>query len=178
MPLKGKIKALSKMIGLAVFGAVFIMIILGLYKGFLISEVFFMATAVAVSLIPEGLPVVISLILARGVYRMAKRNALIKNMEAIEALGQVNVIAVDKTGTITKNELMVEEVYVDGKDFKILGSGFESQGDVFWGDMLIDPANHPELLFAGKIATYCANASVEFLENKEVKVFGDPTEAA
>jgi Ca2+-transporting ATPase len=109
---------------------------------------------------------------------MAKRNALIKNMQAIEALGQASVIAVDKTGTITKNELMVEKVYVDNREFTVLGSGFLPQGNILFGDKIIDPVNHPELIFAGKIATFCANASLEILENKEIKILGDPTEAA
>ncbi len=178
MPLKVKIRALSRMIGVAVFVAVVLMFVIGLARGIGLKEVFFTATAVSVSLIPEGLPVVITLILAKGVYRMAKRNALVKNMQAVEALGQANVIAVDKTGTITKNELMVERVYVDRKDFKVLGSGFSPEGNILLSEKIIDPVNHEELLLAGKIATFCANASVELLENGEIKVLGDPTEAA
>lgn len=178
MPLRSKIKLLSKIIGFAVFVAVTLIIIAGFARGINIVDIFFTATAVSVSLIPEGLPVVITLILARGVYRMAKRNALIKNMQAIEALGQANVIAVDKTGTITKNELMVEKVYIDHKEFTVLGSGFSSRGNILFNNKIVEPINHPELIFAGKIATFCANASLEILEDEEIKVLGDPTEAA
>lgn len=178
MPLKVKINKLSKQIGLAVLVSVLVIILIGAARDFAIRDIFFTSIAVAVSLIPEGLPIIITLILARGVYRMAKRNALIKNMQAVEALGQANIIAVDKTGTITKNELMVERVFIDGKDFKVLGSGFDPKGIITLKDKEIDPANHSELLFSGRVATYCASARVEYKEDGSVVVLGDPTEAA
>lgn len=178
MPLKEKIRFFSKVVAISVFGAVIFMFVLGFIRGLQFYDIFFTATAVSVSLIPAGLPIVITLILARGVYKMAKRNALVKNMQAVEALGQANVIAVDKTGTITKNELMVEKVFVDFKTFGVLGSGFSKEGDIIFENKPIEIPNHPEILFAGKIATFCSSANVEYLENGETKVLGDPTEAA
>ena len=73
---------------------------------------FKVVVALSVSVIPEGLPVVITLVLATGVWRMAKRNALVKRLQAVEALGQTKIIALDKTGTITKNELAIQKVFV------------------------------------------------------------------
>ena len=178
IPLKQKITELSRAIGIFIFLAVALIFLIGLSRGMELREVFFASTAIAVSLIPEGLPVVITLILARGVHRMAKRNALVKNMQAVEALGQADVIAVDKTGTITKNELMVERVYVDGKDFAISGSGFEPKGEVSINGMVVDSANHPEILIAGKTAAFTSSASVRFLEDGGIEIVGDPTEAA
>jgi P-type Ca2+ transporter type 2C len=178
MPLKEKIGQFSKVVGISVFIGVIFMLSVGYIRGLNFYELFFTATAVSVSLIPAGLPIVITLILARGVYKMAKRNALVKNMQAVEALGQANVIAVDKTGTITKNELMVERVYVDSKTFTVLGSGFKADGNIMYEDKAIEVSNHPEILFAGKIATFCSSASVEFTHNDEFKILGDPTEAA
>ena len=178
MPLKEKIEKFSKVIGISVFFAVIFMIVLGYLRGLSFYELFFTATAVSVSLIPAGLPIVITLVLARGVYKMAKKNALVKNMQAVEALGQASVVAVDKTGTITKNELMVERVFVDNKTFMVLGSGFRSDGDIVYDDKPIEVANHPEILFAGKIATFCSSATVEFTKEDEIKILGDPTEAA
>lgn len=188
VPLAKSIASLSKYIGLGVLVVSAGVFGLGLLYGHSVGEMFFTAVAVAVSLVPEGLPVVITLVLSTGAYRMAKQNALVKKLGAVEALGQANIIATDKTGTITKNELMVEKVYVGGKMYSVSGNGYESKGDIFdedpaeagvQGGSAIDPANHPEILFAGKIATFCANARVTFKEKEGIwKVSGDPTEAA
>jgi Ca2+-transporting ATPase len=120
-----------------------------------------------------------TLVLATGVWRMSKRNALVKKLQAVEALGQARIIAVDKTGTVTKNEMVIQKVYVDGKFFDIGGVGYEPMGEIRYENKIIDPPNHPELLLTGKIAAFCANARVIFLEEEKVwRVAGDPTEAA
>ncbi len=179
VPLAKNIAKLSKYIGLGVLVVSAGVFGLGILYGNSINEMFFTAVAVAVSLVPEGLPVVITLILSTGAYRMAKQMALVKRLGAVEALGQANIIAVDKTGTITKNELMIEQVYVGGKMYSVSGNGYESRGDILQEGSVIEPANHPEVLFAGKIATFCANARVTFREKEGIwKVSGDPTEAA
>ncbi len=179
IPLNKDIRILSKKVGIGVLAVSVIVFGIGILYGNSISEMFFTAVAVAVSLVPEGLPVVITLVLSIGAYRMAKQNALVKNLAAVEALGQTSVIAVDKTGTITKNELMIEKVFVSGKTFSILGNGYEPRGDVLYDSIPVDPANHPEIIFMGKIATFCANARVVLNEKEGIwHVAGDPTEAA
>jgi Ca2+-transporting ATPase len=110
---------------------------------------------------------------------MSKRNALVKRLQAVEALGQTKIIAVDKTGTLTRNEMVVQRVYLDGKIFKITGNGYEPKGETTLDGKTIDPLNHPELLFSGKIAAVCANARLSFLKEANIwKITGDPTEAA
>lgn len=179
IPLRKNIATLSRAISIGVLLMSTALFFVGVLYGNTMREMFFTAVAVAVSLVPEGLPIVITLILATGAYRMAKQNALMKTLGAVEALGQATVIAVDKTGTITKNELMVEEVFVDSKRFSVKGDGYEAKGTVSLEDNVIEPENHPELLLAGKIATLCANATVSFLEKEKIwRVTGDPTEAA
>lgn len=184
IPLKQKVADFSKLVGLSVLAAALFVVMVGIWRGVPLKEIFFTATAISVSLIPEGLPVVITLILAKGVYRMAQKNALVKNMQAVEALGEANILAVDKTGTITKNELTVLKVLVDKKEFDVSGSGYSPKGDLLLLGNVVDPLNHPELLFAGKTACFCADAAVEFTESDSlskvemVKVIGDPTEAA
>ena len=179
VPIKKNIIILSRFIGIGVIVASLVVFLIGLFYGNSAHDMFFTAVTVAVSLIPEGLPIVITLVLATGVFRMAKQNALVKKLGAVEALGQATVIAVDKTGTITKNELMVEEVYAAGKHFSVLGSGYEPRGDILFSDNKVDPANHPELLFAAKMAVFSSNARVTFKEDEGVwRVIGDPTEAA
>ena len=80
------------------------------------KEMFSTVVALAVSIIPEGLPVAVTLILASGVWRMTKQNALVKRLQAVEALGQAKIIAVDKTGTITKNELVITKSFCRRKN--------------------------------------------------------------
>ncbi|MCI0542746.1 HAD-IC family P-type ATPase [bacterium] len=179
IPLQADIRALSQMIIKAVGVISVVLFFAGIMMGIGAKDMFATVVSLAVSVIPEGLPVVMTIVLAVGVFRMSKRNALVKKMHAVEALGQARVVAVDKTGTLTKNEMVIQKVYVDGKIFDIGGSGYEPAGVVRLQENAIDPANHPELLLAGKIAAYCASARVIFSEEKKLwQISGDPTEAA
>ncbi len=179
IPLKINIRYLSRLIIIAVASINTLLFLLGIVLGKSAKEMFTTVVSLSVSIIPEGLPIVMTLVLATGVWRMSKRNALVKKLQAVEALGQARIIAVDKTGTITKNEMVIQKVYVDGKFFEVGGVGYEPRGEVSYKNNVIDPLNHPELLFAGKIATFCANARVLFSEEeKNWRVAGDPTEAA
>lgn len=177
IPLKTDIRRLSRVIIAAVVALCVFLFILGTLKGIPMSIMFVTVVALAVSVIPEGLPIVITLVLATGVWRMSKRHALIKRLQAVEALGQARVIAVDKTGTLTKNEPVIQKVYVNGNVFEVGGVGYETTGDVRRDGAPIDPPNHEDLLYAGKIATWCANARVMY-ERGQWRVMGDPTEAA
>ena len=179
IPLRANIRYLSRAI-IAVVGVISIFLfILGLIRGEKVITIFATVISLAVSVIPEGLPIVITLVLATGVWRMSKRNALVKKLQAVEALGQARVIAVDKTGTITKNELVVREVWTDLKTFLIGGIGYEPEGTVSLDGSVVDAANHPELLLVGKMAALSASARVSFSEAEQRwRVTGDPTEAA
>lgn len=179
IPLKADIRRLSRVI-IIVVGIISIGIfILGLSKGQSVVVIFSTVVSLAVSIIPEGLPIVITLVLATGVWRMSKRKVLVKKLQAVEALGQARIIAVDKTGTITKNELVIREVFTDEKLFRIGGVGYEPKGTVELHGVVVDAANHPELLFAGKMAALCSNAHVSFSkEESRWRIAGDPTEAA
>ncbi|MFH0791648.1 MAG: HAD-IC family P-type ATPase [bacterium] len=179
IPLKTNIRYLSRVIIVTVVVISVLLIALGVFSGKPLKEMFTTAVALSVSIIPEGLPVVMTLVLATGVWKMSKRNVLVKRLQAVEALGQTKIIAVDKTGTLTKNEMVVQRVYVDGKIFDIIGSGYESKGEAIFDGKTIDPLNHPELLFSGRIATFCSNARISFLEETNTwKIAGDPTGAA
>lgn len=179
MPLKADIKLLSKFISILVGIASIALFFVGLLYGNSVKDMFFTAVAIAVSVVPEGLPIVITLVLAAGVFRMAQKNALVKRLQAVEALGQADVIAVDKTGTITKNELMVEKLFVLGQEYDVTGNGYENKGEVLFKNQKIDTANHSEILLLGKIAAFCASARASFIKEEEIwKVSGDPTEAA
>lgn len=179
LPLKKNIQQLSRFIIIAVSVIAFILLEVGIFYNHNIREIFSTIVAVSVSIIPEGLPIVVTLVLATGVFRMGKKNVLVKRLQAVEALGQTNVIAVDKTGTITKNELVVKEVYVDNKLFSIKGNGYDPKGEVEFNGEVIEPLNHPELLLLGKIGALCSSAHLAFDDKLKVwKISGDPTEAS
>lgn len=179
LPLKKDIRRLSRFIIMVVFFVALVFFGIGVFKGYSAKEIFSTIVAVSVSIIPEGLPIVVTLVLATGVFRMGKQNVLVKKLQAVEALGQTDVIAVDKTGTITKNELVVKEVYVGGKIFSVKGVGYEPKGEILLEGKIIDPLNHPELLEIGKIGSLCSSAYITFDENSKIwKISGDPTEAA
>jgi len=179
MPLKAHIRSLSQLIIIAVAIICALVIIVGVIFGHSWVEMFSLAVSLAVSVIPEGLPIVMTLVLASGVWRMARKQVLIKKLPAVEALGQARIIAVDKTGTLTKNELIIEQVYVDGKTFQIKGDGYNPIGEIFLDNKLANPINYPELVLIGRAAAF--SSSVRALYNDQEKVWqvaGDPTEAA
>ncbi|MDO8471177.1 MAG: HAD-IC family P-type ATPase [bacterium] len=179
IPLQTNIRYFSRVIIAVALGVSAFLFAFGIFSGQPAREMFAMVVSMLVSVIPEDLPIAITIILATGVWRMSKRNTLVKRLQAVEALGEARVIAVDKTGTVTKNEMMVQTVYVDGKTFDIGGVGYEPKGDVKLDNRTVDPPNHPELLLAGKIAAFSAGARVMFSEKtKEWQISGDPTEAA
>lgn len=180
IPLKRSIEHLTHKI-ITVIGSIAIAIFfLGIFRGYGVREMFATVVSLSVSAIPEGLPIVLTLVLATGVWRMSKRQALIKKLNAVEALGQTTVIAVDKTGTITQNSLMVTSVYVDNQIYTVSGNGYEPKGQIFKSGQVINHSKLPEpLQLAGELAL--ANASAQAIQDKKTQkwhVSGDPTEAA
>ncbi len=179
IPLKANIRYLSRLIIITTAGISTFLFTFGIILGKPVKEMFTTVVSLAVSVIPEGLPIVVTLVLATGVWRMSKRNVLVKKLQAVESLGQARIIAVDKTGTITKNELVIQKIFVDGKIFEVGGIGYDPRGDIRLEGKLIDAINQPGLALAGKIAAYCANARVMFSAEENLwHVAGDPTEAA
>lgn len=179
IPLKKNVRYLSQLVIAVVVSISIILFIAGIFIGKDPKEIFRVVVALSVSIIPEGLPIVMTLILATGVRRMSKSNVLVKRLQAVEALGQTKVIAVDKTGTLTRNEMVVQKVFVGGKLFEVDGKGYEPNGDIVFGGNIIEPLSHSDILLSGKVAAFCANAKISFLEEEKLwKVTGDPTEAA
>jgi Ca2+-transporting ATPase len=177
-PIRRDIRKLSRTIIVVAALTCVTLFTAGLVSGKTLSEMFATVVSLAVSIIPEGLPIVLTLVLATGVWRMSKKNALVKKLQAVESLGQAKIIAVDKTGTITRNELTIAEIYVDGKTYTVSGSGYEPSGQILLlGQALSDPPAGVTLL--AKSAALCSSAQVAFSEEKQLwQVSGDPTEAA
>lgn len=184
IPLKTDIRHLSRVIIIAVATISAFLFFFGILSGKGVKEMFITVTALSVSMIPEGLPIVLTLVLVTGVWRMAKHNALVKKLQAVEALGQATIIALDKTGTITKNEMVVQRVFIGGNFFEVGGTGYEPSGDFFiineGGDKkIISPPEFAGLLKAGKIAALSTNTRAAFSEEAQKwQISGDPTEAA
>lgn len=179
VPLVEGVRSISRAIIAGVAVSCLIIFSLGIFRGETIFQMFRTVVAVAVSAIPEGLPVALTLILAAGVWRMSKKNVLVKRMQAVEALGHTKVVAVDKTGTLTKNEMVVERVYANGKVFEISGNGYEPTGNIFLEGKMIDAPELPELVLAARVAAYSSTAKLSYIsEAKQWLVAGDPTEAA
>jgi Ca2+-transporting ATPase len=141
-----------------------------------IIEAFKIAISLAVSAVPEGLIVVITVVMSIGMRKMADKNALVRKLTAVETLGRVNVICSDKTGTLTKNEMTVVKVYLDGKVLDVEGVGYSLIGDIMQNQQKVSIDN--DLRRFLEVCFYCNNSNVNVLneDTGEVSVVGDPTE--
>lgn len=147
-------------------------------RGYDTADAFIAVVGIAVSAIPEGLPVVMTIALAIGVQRMAARYAIVRSLPAVETLGAVSVICSDKTGTLTRNEMSVRAVVLPGASFDIEGEGYAPQGRFTLAGEEIDPALHPQLQHFATGAALCNDAHVRHAEGKVWVVEGDPMEGA
>lgn len=179
IPLAKEIAKFSRSILLITIAICAALFTAGMLAGHSIVSMFGTVVSLTVSIIPEGLPIVLTLVLANGVWRMAKRNAVVKRMQAVEALGQADVIAVDKTGTITKNEMVVRALYTQDAVYSVTGSGYEPSGSITRDDAS-GKADAMEILSPLiRLGALSANAHIA-IEGRggPWHVTGDPTEAA
>ena len=179
IPLKNNIRHLSRAIISIVVLVSGYLLWIGSRTGLGMRELFATIVSLAVSIVPEGLPIVVTLILAMGVWRMSRRNALVKKLQAVEALGQATLLAIDKTGTITKNELIIKKIFTGEKYYEVTGVGYEPKGEILLEGHTVDAPGQVDLLLAGKICAMCSNARImEIKGEKRWRIAGDPTEAA
>ena len=137
------------------------------------------AVALAVATVPEGLPIVATIALARGMRRMARRNALINRLSAVEALGATNVICTDKTGTLTENQMTVVKIALPEGDIQVSGEGLETTGRFFQSGDSLDPAEHKALHQMLRVGVLCNNAELyDDDANGEIEAIGEPMEVA
>lgn len=176
-PLQKNLDQLGKYLGVACIVVCALVFGIGILQGRDLLQMFMVAISLAVAAIPEGLPAIVTIVLALGMNRMVKRNAIVKKLLAVETLGCTTVICSDKTGTLTQNEMTVVKVYTDGKVFDVTGTGYEPRGEFKIDGNPISPMDSINLNTLISIGALCNDASLE--ENTEgYRILGDPTEGA
>ena len=179
-PIQRRTKDLSKKLGAFALLASILTLTVGFLQGFEFTEMLLFALASAVSAIPEGLLVVLTITLAIGGHRMVRRNALIRKLQAVETLGSVTTICTDKTGTLTTNQMTVRRIFVGGKDISISGAGYAPEGEFSSEKEPVDPAEGDlsSLLRASLLCNDSRLRLHEVDEGSRWEIAGDPTEGA
>ena len=177
-PLLRQVDRFGRILALVILALCAATFVLGtLWRGHPAADMFMMAVALAASAIPEGLPAIMTVTLALGVQRMAKRNAIIRRLPAVETLGSVTVICSDKTGTLTRNEMTVQRVVCAEQRFEVSGVGYAPQGECSLDGQPVDPEQYPPLALAIRSGVLCNDARL-FEEDGQWRIDGDPTEGA
>lgn len=176
-PLQVKFDRFANSIAVIVVVAGAVLVILGLWMGESIKDMFMTAVAAAVAAIPEGLPVVVTIALALSVARMARQNAIIRKLPAVETLGSTTVICSDKTGTLTKNEMTVKLIYDGVHLYEATGTGYDPRGEILAQWLPVAPKDQEPLRDVLRIGLLC-NESQLVEEQGRFVVQGDPTEGA
>ena len=177
-PLIRKIAKFTRLIVIIVLILAVINFILGItLGGYDLAYSFLASVSLAVAAIPEGLPAILTIALALGARAMARKNALIRRLPAVETLGSATIICSDKTGTLTKNEMTVVHIYCRGKNYEVSGVGYQPEGNFFMGGEQVDPREDKDLIKILEAGVLCNNASLE-QDNTGYVIYGDPTEGA
>lgn len=167
-PLEARVAQFGRFILVAAFVMLFVLLAVGLARGMRLGEILMISISQLVGMVPEGLPVAMTIALAVGVQRMARQRAIVRQLSAVETLGSTTVICTDKTGTLTKNEMMVAAVVLaDGSELRVSGSGYAETGS-------IEPPRGDGLAELLRACVLCNDAHLDAGETP----LGDPTEIA
>lgn len=174
-PLHAKLEELGKKLVYAILAIIVVMFLYGFFAEHIeFLDILLLSISLAVAAIPEGLPAVITITLALGIQEMAKRNAIVRRMPAVEALGSATVICSDKTGTLTRNEMFVEKIFANNQLIDITGTGYEPVGEFLVQGKRLEVGKSRELLMLLEIGLRCNDASL----THDNAIVGDPTEGA
>ena len=177
-PLEKRMASVGKLIGmLAVVICIGVATVGIVVEGRPVVEMVLWAVSLAVAAVPEALPAIVTGALAIGMYRMAKVNTIVKRLPAVETLGSTSVICSDKTGTMTKGEMTVQRIYLNGESLKVTGVGYNPQGEFQFEGEKIVPGDQLKIFM--KIASLCNDSKLEKdSSTKKWMIKGDPTEGA
>lgn len=177
-PLTKKIEKFTEILVVSIIIIAIVNFAFSMWFGFGFIYSFMASASLAVAVIPEGLPAVLTITLALGVKKMAQHKALIRKLPSVEALGRATVICSDKTGTLTKNEMTVLNIFCGNKTYHISKTGYEPEGDYILKDKVVKISEEGEELSETlKAGLMCNNASL-VKEDGHYKIIGDPTEGA
>jgi len=176
-PLEQKLSRLGRLLVAIVLGLCAVIVLAGWLRGNGFLHMLEVGISLAIAAVPEGLPAVATMTLALGMARMVRMGALVRRLPAVETLGSTTVICTDKTGTLTKNEMTVSVVMVDGRRVDVTGAGYAQTGTFQVGGKSVEPRSDAPLALALRIGALCNDAKVERADGRET-VLGDPTEAA
>ena len=176
-PLTRKIAQFSRLLLWVIVALAVGTFALGVARGAAPGEMFLAAVALAVGAIPEGLPAAVTIVLAIGVARMARRGAIIRHLPAVETLGSTTVICSDKTGTLTENQMTVRAIFAGGRRYEVTGNGYEPVGELRLDGQAVAAASHPALAECLRAGLLCNEARLVQRDGR-IQVEGDPTEAA
>jgi len=179
VPLAHEMRKIAWWIIIFIFCVCVFLFALGLWIGQSPKELIVMLTALFICVIPEGLPVVLTLVLVTGVYRMAKKQVLIKNMRAVEGLGHAQALVIDKTGTLTRNEMIVSSVYGEGKIYHVTGKGYYAEGHLLLDNQPVALTPDRDVWHLAIAASLLNTATISLVSQRGIfEIKGDPTEAA
>lgn len=174
-PLQNDLDRIGKFLGIASIIIALVISAFGVMRGYQIVEMFIWGIALAVAIIPEALPAVVTISLSIGVRRMARRKALICKLPVVETLGATTVICTDKTGTLTQNEMTVHKIYSSSKIYTLSGTGYVPKGKFYFDNHEIDPNSDPNLLNLLIAGVLCNDAVLKRTDGSW-EITGDPTE--
>jgi Ca2+-transporting ATPase len=177
-PLTRKIARFSHILLYAILALAATAFVVGLIRGQSVFDMFMAAVALSVGAIPEGLPAALTITLAIGVARMARRRAIIRKLTAVETLGSTTVICSDKTGTLTENQMTVQEILAGGERFEVTGAGYTPSGQILKQGVTVDDASMPSTLMECLKAGLLCNDSLLLEKEGRWAIQGDPTEGA
>ncbi len=180
-PLQKEMHRVTKLVTVIAICAGFVFFLLAvMLAGVGLTEGFIFGMGMIVAFVPEGLLPTVTLSLAMGVQRMAKRNALIKRLSAVETLGSTSVICTDKTGTLTQNEMTVREIWLAGRSLTVTGAGYSPEGQILDGVQALAASDESDLRKLLASAGLCNNARLlpPDSERSRWTIIGDPTEGA
>lgn len=177
-PLKNAITKLSRQLLLLTLAMAVVVVLLSLRANLSVYQSIEVALSLAVSAIPEGLPVVLTVTLSLGLWRLAKQNSIIRQLDAVETLGSVDVICTDKTGTLTRGEMMVNALVLPNKQLVVTGQGFEPTGQLLYRNSPIAATKYSEVQAAIEAALLSTSSRVTLTNQSVYQPIGDPTEVA